>query len=57
MLNEFESKMLEFINLVIQMRAAQQQYFSTRSPIALAKAKRLEKQVDEIAAEISSHGR
>lgn len=39
----FETKLLE---LVDQMRAAQREYFKTRSPAAMDRAKKLEREVD-----------
>jgi len=38
---------LQFFNLVKAMREAQREYFSTRSPQALTKARQLERRVDE----------
>lgn len=38
----------EFIEAVKKMRKAQNEYFRTRSGIALNEAKKLEKQVDEM---------
>lgn len=39
-----------FLDLVIQMREAQREYFATRNSHVLSKAKTLEKRVDEIIA-------
>lgn len=43
----------EFVKLVREMRGAQTEYFKRRTNDALAKAKRLERQVD--AAQITSY--
>lgn len=37
-----------FVKLVIEMRKAQRDFFETRSYALLAKAKKLERQVDEM---------
>ena len=39
--------MEEFVKLVAEMRQAQKDYFKSRSPEALERAKNLERQVDE----------
>lgn len=39
--------MEEFVRLVAEMRQAQRDYFKSRSPEALERAKNLERQVDE----------
>lgn len=38
----------EFFELVCQMRLAQKDYFKSRRPTALERAKELERQVDEV---------
>lgn len=39
--------MLDYVRLVAEMRQAQRDYFKSRSPEALERAKNLERQVDE----------
>lgn len=46
----------KFIDLVAEMRTAQKNYFSSRSPYALSKSKRLECDVDRALAELSDVG-
>ncbi len=41
----------EFIELVAQMRATQKQYFKTRDPVVMDRAKALEREVDAAIAE------
>ena len=38
----------EFVQLIAEMRAAQREYFSTRSAVALSESQRLEKKVDQV---------
>jgi hypothetical protein len=43
---------VKLADLVKEMREAQKEYFRTRSSIALAKSKKLEKDVDDMVASV-----
>ena len=45
-----------FLDLVELMRKAQREYFSTRSPQALTRARKLEKDVDTALVDIRENG-
>jgi hypothetical protein len=45
----------EFVELVAAMRAAQKEYFRTRTPSSLAEAKRLEREVDAALKAAGTH--
>jgi len=41
-------EILKFAETVQQMRSVQNEYFRTKAPVAMAKAKKLEKEVDDM---------
>lgn len=43
-----QTKEQQIISLVIEMRAAQKEYFASHSPLALHNAKQLERRVDNM---------
>lgn len=43
-----QTKEQQIISLVIEMRAAQKEYFTSHSPLALHNAKQLERRVDNM---------
>lgn len=45
-----------FLDLVELMRKVQKEYFATRSPQALTRARKLEKDVDSALIDISKNG-